>query len=143
MWMKLKRIIAILFLTLTSMIMLVYTSVPHHHHQAYICFNQVHQEDEQHGPHHPGENTPGHHPQNCLQKLFQAQISRIQSLRHSCHDGHCHHFILIPFLVPEFSALPLLEIQGQISPTTYYRERLHESTHISRLGGRAPPHFDC
>jgi len=136
----LKRTTAILFLTFASLIMLAFAVVPHHHHQEFICFNSTH--GEHHFPaerHSPGDNPiqTGHH---CVKNLFQTQVSRVQSLQHTCGE-HCHHFIFVSFLVPDLSVFSSPKANGHVLPNTPYRERLHPSVYTSGFSGRAPPYF--
>ncbi len=136
-----KKITAIFFLTLASMVMLAFTIMPHHHHQEYICFNNVHCENESPDGQHNHDSAPIHTNHSCIRNLFQTQISRTQSLEHSCCEGHCHHYIMVLFLVPDLSGLSLSEPEKQVLPHSVYRERLHSSVYISDRAGRAPPYF--
>lgn len=137
-----RRIVAISFLTLASMVMLAFAIMPHHHHQAYICFNNVHCEQEApDGHHHDSDPVDSGH--GCVRNLFQALVGRIQSLAHTCGEGHCHHFTVILFLVPDLSALFDFATGKQALCHAVYRERLYDSVYISDFPGRAPPYLLC
>ena len=120
--------------------MLTFAVIPHHHHQEYICFNKVHCETETHTGQPASNESPAHANHGCVKNLFQTQISRIQSLEHSCSEGNCHHFTIVSFLVPDLLALLSLEADNLALPDTVYRERLHSFLYTSDFSGRAPPY---
>ena len=143
----LKKFTAIFFITLASMIMHTFAAIPHHHHLNYICFNSNHCETnlpvDQHSHDNEDNNNPAHPNHGCIRNLFQTQISRIESLTHSCAEGHCHHFIFIPFLVPDQLLLLSLEAEELAESPIVYREKLHVIYYISSISGRDPPKFEC
>lgn len=137
--MGLKKLTAILFISLASMIMLAFAVMPHHHHGEYICFEAAHCESE-----YPAEktsnktnSTDANH--GCVRNLFQTQISRTQSLVHSCDDGHCHHFIQTLFILSDRLNFLSLEAENKNYLPGFYREKLHPAYLIFKLSGRAPP----
>ena len=132
----LRKVTAIFFLTLASMIMLAFAVLPHHHHQEYICFNAEHCSAELPDAAHSHDTETNH---GCVKNLFQTQISRNQSLVHSCSEGHCHHFTFLAYIVPNALSFLLPESNKRIQPFPFYQERLHHFCYISRLSGRAPP----
>lgn len=139
--MILKKYTAITFLTLASMIMLVFVVVPHHHHQEYICFNALHCDNSSTTAPHSHDDSPFSDEGRCVKNLFQTQISRIQSLAHNCADGHCHHFIQTLFFTSDILSLRFSEAEQIVLPPIFYSERLHSTYFISDLAGRAPPYF--
>lgn len=138
--MMLKKYLAIFFLSLASMIMLTFTILPHHHHQAYICFTTSHCEDHdaRHENHSHDEGPLSNH-QSCTGNLLQARIGRLQNLEPDYQEGQVHHFILIPFLQPNILALLSLRADEIFRPQFLYREKLHPVCYISEFSGRAPP----
>lgn len=139
--MMLKKYLAIFFLSLASMIMLTFTILPHHHHQAYICFTTTHCEDHDHARHenHSHDEGPLSNHRGCIGNLLQAGIGRLQNIETDYQDGQIHHFIVIPFLQPNILALLSLRADEIFRPQFLYREKLHPVCYISEFSGRAPP----
>ena len=136
----LKKYTAITFLSFASMILLAFAVFPHHHHQEYICFNDIHCEQESPEAHHSHEDGPFSNSGGCVKHLFQTHISRSQTLVHSCEEGHCHHFILTPFLPSDLLAILSLKAESKIFPLfSYYKEKLHHNSFVFDFSGRAPP----
>lgn len=134
-----KKYTVLFFLTLASLTMLVFAVLPHHHHEEYICFNTIHCEDEGTTHQHSHDDSPFNDKGGCVRNLFQTQVSRIQSLEHSCTDGHCHHFTRTLFLMSDILTLLSLEAETKIFPQILYEEKLHSACYTSDLSGRAPP----
>lgn len=64
-----KKLTVLLPLYLASLILLVFSVFPHHHHDSFICFNTVHDLSTEHSQHHP---HPGIPEKGCnVQYLFQ------------------------------------------------------------------------
>ncbi|MDE6451194.1 MAG: hypothetical protein K2L23_02695, partial [Odoribacter sp.] len=125
-----KKIVTIFFLALASMIILAFTVMPHHHHEEYICFNRIHCEQDAPDGHHHHDTDPLDPGHGCVKNLFQAPVSRVQSLGHNGSDFHSHHFSVILFLVPDLSALFAFATNEQILYRTVFRERLYASGYI-------------
>lgn len=135
-----RKITATFFLTLASVIMLVFAVIPHHHHQEYICFTTTDCGNQCPGGHHcTDEEAPAESSHDCVRTLFQTQVNRNQTLTHSCESGHCHHFILNPFIVANILRLLSQEANTTIIPDSFFREKLHEIFFVSNFTGRAPP----
>ncbi|MEG0796289.1 MAG: DUF6769 family protein [Odoribacter sp.] len=136
----LKRIAAISILSFASIVMLAFAVFPHHHHQEYICFSTSHCEGEAGSGHHSHDDQPASGDTGCVKHLFQTEISRIQSIEHSCAEGHCHHYTL--YLFPTTDIFEFLSNSVDCKNTSlhpFYRERLHSASYFSDLSGRAPP----
>jgi len=56
-----KRIAAVVFVSLAGIMMLAHAVIPHHHHYSEICFQKSHCENEQSNE---NENNPAHHHEN-------------------------------------------------------------------------------
>lgn len=132
--MRFRKFVVIPLLFLASALMLAFTVLPHHHHEAYICFVSTHCD----GNH---DNAPHNHDNQhtCPQYLLQARASKIQNLRHFCKKGHCIHFIQVFFCENELliSATPFS--QKSKKNNIPYQEKLHNVWLLSSKAGRAPP----
>lgn len=137
--MILRKLLAITLLSLASTIMLAFTVLPHHHHQEYICFAGSHCTEEAGKMQHSHDSNPFNDTHNCISELLQAQLHRTQDIGHCCEEGHCHHFIFIPFIVPDLLALIPLKVSIPLKYDITYREKLHDSCVTSHLPQRAPP----
>lgn len=136
----LKKYTAVILLSFASMVLLAFAVFPHHHHQDYICFNDIHCEQESPETQSSHGHDPCRNSGDCVKYLFQTHISRSQTLAHTCAEGHCHHFILSPFLPSDLLAVLSLEAEIKIIPLfAYYKEKLHSSRLVFDLAGRAPP----
>lgn len=134
--MMLRKIVAMPFLTVASLIILAFATVPHHHHQEFICFNSAHCSTDTPEASHSHDTDPVHSG-SCVKDLFQTQITRPQSLNHSSGDEDaCITFI---FLLPGISSLPFPEFFHAIGPGIFYPEPFHPIAYFSSLSGRAPP----
>lgn len=132
-----KKLKAILPLYFAGIIMLVFTVLPHHHHDELICFTPTQCiETTGAASHHHDANLPH---EGCVKQLFQTQITRSLSLSDDCPDGHCHHFIIPLALSSLIFELLSLDAGNYILPDTAYREKLHAILRTNDLAGRAPP----
>ena len=137
--MKVKKFTAILFLAFTTLVMQAFAVFPHHHHQEYICFATSHcPQDAEHEQHSHDHDTQKSNP-GCVQNLFQTQLSRTLTLEHSCGEGHCHHFIHMPFLAADILEFLSYEAENIPFSSLCYREKLHAACYTSDIAGRAPP----
>lgn len=134
----LRKIVAFFFLTLASLIMLAFATVPHHHHQEFICFNSAHCSSTAPDASHSHDADPVHSDHGCVKNLFQTQITRTQSLDHSSDNGNVH--LTFIFLLPGISSLHFPESFHAIKPDIFYLEKLHHIAYFSSLSGRAPPY---
>lgn len=136
-----RKYTAIFCMSLASIIMLAFTVFPHHHHQEYICFAATHCENEssETNEHHSHDEGPLSDEHGCVRSLLQTQISRIQSLEHSCTTGNCHHFTAVLFFIEDIFQLLSNKAESKTPPTNLFREKLHSICLISELAGRAPP----
>lgn len=132
-----KKITAILPLYLAGLIMLAFAVFPHHHHHEYICFTTTHCVEQGEGETHHHDSSSEH--EECVNQLFQTQITRGLSLTDCCQDGHCHHFITPLFLASAIFELLSLNAANDILPDTAFREKLHSILRTTDLSGRAPP----
>ncbi|MCM1031076.1 MAG: hypothetical protein NC410_06535 [Oscillibacter sp.] len=65
-----KKLTVILPLYFASFILLAFSVFPHHHHDAFICFNEIHNFSTEQPHHHPHPEIP---EKGChIQYLFQA-----------------------------------------------------------------------
>lgn len=135
----LKKITAILFLSLASIIILAFAVIPHHHHQDYICFNSLHCEGHTSSEEHSHDGEHDSYAHSCVKNLFETQVSRTQSSVHSCDDGNCFHFTQILFLSSDILSLLSQKADETLMSRPYYKEKLHSAYYISDLSGRAPP----
>ena len=134
----LKKIITFCFMFSACMTMLAFTVVPHHHHEAYICFNSQHCcQDMPVPPHTHDQNENGE--SSCVSHLFQTQVGRSQSAEEEEGYSPAQANGLPFFLPPCPPALKLLfQTQATRSPIPY-EENLHTVTLCDNKAGRAPP----
>lgn len=135
-----KKHTALSFLLLASMILLVFAAVPHHHHNEFICFNTVHCQHDGHARH-THDDSPSDSHGSCVRNLLQTQVSRIQSLEHSCPEGHCHHFSAALFLTADILGSLSFEADIKSNSLPFYREKLHPLYYYCHFSGRAPPYM--
>ncbi len=131
----LRKIVALFFLTVASLVMLAFATVPHHHHQKFICFNNAHCSTT--APDDSHDTDPVHTDHGCIKNLFQTQITRTQSLDHSSDDGNVYFTFI--FLLPGISSLHFPDSFHAIEPDIFYLEKLHHIAYFSSFSGRAPP----
>lgn len=137
--MMIRKLTTLSFLSLACLVMLAFTVLPHHHHAEYICFAVSHcacETTEESQAQDSDNHTHGH---GCVKSLLQTQVSRNQSLEHSCKEGHCGHFLLLTYLLPDLQLLSFLHVNNSPASGTFYREKLHPVCFISPTAGRAPP----
>lgn len=136
-----KRQIAIIPLIFASMIMLLSSIMPHHHHGKLICFTPTHEHSSfiEKACNHEHDSTPTEG--ECeVRLLFQTSIVKQ-------HHDECN---CCPNIIPDQPfqsiltlagldhSLSLLGVPKEVSPI-FYRERLHPITWSVTSAGRAPP----
>ncbi len=136
-----KRQIAIIPLIFASMIMLLSSIMPHHHHGKLICFTTTHEHSSfiEKACHHEHDSTPTEG--ECeVRLLFQTSIVKQ-------HHDECN---CCPNIIPDQPFQSILTLAGldhsllllgvpKEVPPIFYRERLHPITWSVTSAGRAPP----
>lgn len=79
-----KRTTAIIPMYVAGWILLLFAVLPHHHHQAFICFNTSHCTDN-HPEKHSHDNAFPVHNSNCINYLLQTD--QIKQLSRSADDS--------------------------------------------------------
>lgn len=136
-----KRQIAIIPLIFASMIMLLSSIIPHHHHGKLICFTLSHTHDSCIEDVCDHEHNSNPVEGECeVRLLFQINIVKQHHEECNC----CPHIIpdqpflsILPLAGLDHSLL-LLGIPKEVPPI-FYRERLHSITWSVTSAGRAPP----
>ena len=136
-----KRQVAIIPLIFASMIMLLSSVMPHHHHGKLICFTNSHEvsslfEEHQHESH----DSQSEGSECEVKLLFQTNIIKQHYDECNCcpeinSDQWC--YFLLPLAGSDHSLL-LLGKPKKVSPT-FYKERLHSMLWSVTSAGRAPP----
>lgn len=136
-----KRQIAIIPLIFASMIMLLSSITPHHHHGKLICFTAIHEHCSfiEKACHHEHESNPTE--EECeVRLLFQTSVIKQHHDECTC----CSQIIpdqlfqsILPIVGIDHS-LSLLGIPKKVPPI-FYQERLHPITWSVTTAGRAPP----
>lgn len=135
----LKKITAVGFLSLASLVMLAFMTLPHHHHLEYICFATEHCGHHTADPTHSHDEEPQNKQRNCAGKLLQANLSQSLHGGHSCKSAEGVH---LPFLAADLLTFLLQHTPRFSCLFPIYQEKLHAARFISNFSGRAPPYFD-
>ena len=138
-----KRQIAIIPLIFVSMIMLLSSVMPHHHHGKLVCFTSMHEQssctEDACQCHHEHESNSAE--EECkVRLLFQTSVIKQ-------HHDECH---CCPHITPDQLFQTILTIAGldhsllllgtpKELPPLFYQERLHPITWSVTSAGRAPP----
>lgn len=135
-----KRQLAIIPLLIASIVMLVSTALPHHHHGELICFSETHCIQQETGKTCQHDHSSKSCEKGCeVKSLFETDIIK----------EHHHECSCCPDLTPDLQFLPLFIIAGEINLTLFsgetrilppnYQECLHPITWSVTTAGRAPP----
>jgi len=141
---SLKRRISISFIALSTLMLLVLSFVPHHHHEGIFCviMERCEQDDAVNDEHTQHGDATDNHRQSCI---AEAEYLALQSgnetkCKVSCDNPDHTHLYPILFLVADF----VLHNADKLSVKAEYREytSFNKSAETSRfLGLRAPPIF--